>query len=105
MALFLPVGSGKGANFRFETLGEGASAAPMQRNKPLATRTDMAEDDLKITVSPQQFSIDVMLEKYAKGDETRIEDIYRRGPRRGPVRAPGAPGQNAAAGGVEIFLR
>ncbi|MEA3096265.1 MAG: hypothetical protein QOF74_505, partial [Caballeronia mineralivorans] len=47
MSLFLPVGSGKGANFRFETLGEGASAAPMQRNKPLATRTDMAEDDLK----------------------------------------------------------
>jgi len=39
---------------------------------------DMAEDDLKITVSPQQFSIDVMLEKYAKGDETSIEDIYRR---------------------------
>ena len=38
----------------------------------------MAEDDLKITVLPQQFSIDVMLEKYAKGDETRIEDIYRR---------------------------
>jgi len=38
----------------------------------------MAEDDLKITVSPQQFSIDVMLEKYAKGDETSIEDIYRR---------------------------
>lgn len=38
----------------------------------------MAEDDLKITVAPQQFSIDVMLEKYAKGDETRIEDIYRR---------------------------
>ncbi|MDB5834708.1 MAG: ribonucleoside-diphosphate reductase [Caballeronia sp.] len=38
----------------------------------------MAEDDLKITVSPQQFSIDVMLEKYAKGDETRIDDIYRR---------------------------
>ena len=38
----------------------------------------MAEDDLKITVLPQQFSIDVMLEKYAKGDETRIDDIYRR---------------------------
>jgi ribonucleoside-diphosphate reductase alpha chain len=38
----------------------------------------MAEDDLKIAVSPQQFSIDVMLEKYAKGDETHIDDIYRR---------------------------
>jgi ribonucleoside-diphosphate reductase alpha chain len=38
----------------------------------------MAEDDLKISVLPQQFSIDVMLEKYAKGDETQIDDIYRR---------------------------
>ncbi len=38
----------------------------------------MAEDDLRISVAPQQFSIDVMLEKYAKGDESRIEDIYRR---------------------------
>jgi ribonucleoside-diphosphate reductase alpha chain len=38
----------------------------------------MAEDDLKISVLPQQFSIDVMLEKYAKGEETGIDDIYRR---------------------------
>lgn len=38
----------------------------------------MAEDNLSTPVAPQQFSIDVMLEKYAKGDESRIEDIYRR---------------------------
>ena len=37
----------------------------------------MAEDNLNTPVAPQQFSIDVMLEKYAKGDESRIEDIYR----------------------------
>lgn len=28
--------------------------------------------------APQQFSTDVMLEKYAKGDETTADDIYRR---------------------------
>ncbi|SAK47504.1 adenosylcobalamin-dependent ribonucleoside-diphosphate reductase [Caballeronia ptereochthonis] len=38
----------------------------------------MAEDNASIALAPQQFSIDVMLEKYAKGDETRVEDIYRR---------------------------
>jgi ribonucleoside-diphosphate reductase alpha chain len=38
----------------------------------------MAEDNLSTALAPQQFSIDVMLEKYAKGDETRVDDIYRR---------------------------
>jgi ribonucleoside-diphosphate reductase alpha chain len=38
----------------------------------------MAEDNLSPVVAPQQFSIDVMIEKYAKGDESSIEDIYRR---------------------------
>ncbi|SAK62197.1 ribonucleotide reductase system [Caballeronia temeraria] len=38
----------------------------------------MAEDNPSTALAPQQFSIDVMLEKYAKGDETRVEDIYRR---------------------------
>ncbi|CDY76298.1 Ribonucleotide reductase of class II (coenzyme B12-dependent) [Caballeronia glathei] len=38
----------------------------------------MAEDNLNTPVAPQQFSTDVMLEKYAKGDESRIDDIYRR---------------------------
>jgi ribonucleoside-diphosphate reductase alpha chain len=38
----------------------------------------MAEDNPSTALAPQQFSIDVMLEKYAKGDETRVEDIYLR---------------------------
>ena len=38
----------------------------------------MAEDNPSTAIAPQQFSIDVMLEKYAKGDETRVDDIYRR---------------------------
>ncbi|WP_250473661.1 adenosylcobalamin-dependent ribonucleoside-diphosphate reductase [Caballeronia sp. GAFFF1] len=38
----------------------------------------MAEDNPSTALAPQQFSIDVMLEKYAKGDETRVDDIYRR---------------------------
>ncbi|KND57473.1 Ribonucleotide reductase of class II (coenzyme B12-dependent) [Candidatus Paraburkholderia schumanniana] len=38
----------------------------------------MAEDNPSTALAPQQFSIDVMLEKYAKGDETSVEDIYRR---------------------------
>ncbi len=42
----------------------------------------MAEDNLNTPVAPQQFSIDVMLEKYAKGDEqpastTSIERVAR----------------------------
>ncbi|CCD36565.1 Ribonucleotide reductase of class II (coenzyme B12-dependent) [Candidatus Paraburkholderia kirkii UZHbot1] len=38
----------------------------------------MAEDNPSTALAPQQFSVDVMLEKYAKGDETSVEDIYRR---------------------------
>jgi ribonucleoside-diphosphate reductase alpha chain len=38
----------------------------------------MAEDNPSTAIAPQQFSIDVMLEKYAKGDEARVDDIYRR---------------------------
>jgi ribonucleoside-diphosphate reductase alpha chain len=38
----------------------------------------MAEDNPSTALAPQQFSTDVMLEKYAKGDETRVDDIYRR---------------------------
>ncbi|MFP6560759.1 adenosylcobalamin-dependent ribonucleoside-diphosphate reductase [Paraburkholderia sp. B3] len=40
----------------------------------------MAENDtpLSLPVAPQQFSLDVMLEKYAKGDERSADDIYRR---------------------------
>ncbi|GGD65962.1 adenosylcobalamin-dependent ribonucleoside-diphosphate reductase [Caballeronia grimmiae] len=38
----------------------------------------MAEDNPSTAIAPQQFSTDVMLEKYAKGDETRVDDIYRR---------------------------
>ncbi len=38
----------------------------------------MAEDNPLSALAPQQFSIDVMLEKYAKGDETSVDDIYHR---------------------------
>ncbi|TDV26703.1 ribonucleoside-diphosphate reductase class II [Paraburkholderia caballeronis] len=31
-----------------------------------------------LQLAPQQFSIDVMLEKYAKGDERTADDVYRR---------------------------
>jgi ribonucleoside-diphosphate reductase alpha chain len=30
------------------------------------------------TIAPQQFSVDVLLEKYAKGDEQSVDDVYRR---------------------------
>src|SRR5215472_8793291 len=30
------------------------------------------------TIAPQQFSLDVLLEKYAKGDERTADDVYRR---------------------------
>ncbi|WP_277183786.1 adenosylcobalamin-dependent ribonucleoside-diphosphate reductase [Caballeronia sp. BR00000012568055] len=38
----------------------------------------MAEDNPKAAFAPQQFSVDVMLEKYAKGDERSVDDIYHR---------------------------
>ncbi|MFM0290444.1 adenosylcobalamin-dependent ribonucleoside-diphosphate reductase [Paraburkholderia megapolitana] len=43
----------------------------------------MAENDTDIaartlSVAPQQFSLDVLLEKYAKGDEQSVDDVYRR---------------------------
>jgi len=38
----------------------------------------MAEDTPPLPFPPQQFSLDVMLEKYAKGDEQTADDIYRR---------------------------
>ncbi len=38
----------------------------------------MAEDNPISALAPQQFSVDVMLEKYAKGDESSVDDIYRR---------------------------
>ncbi|MGH8780381.1 adenosylcobalamin-dependent ribonucleoside-diphosphate reductase [Paraburkholderia sp.] len=43
----------------------------------------MAENDTDIAartlhVAPQQFSLDVLLEKYAKGDERNVDDVYRR---------------------------
>ncbi|MGV7242515.1 adenosylcobalamin-dependent ribonucleoside-diphosphate reductase [Caballeronia sp. M23-90] len=65
----------------------------------------MAEDDLKLTVSPQQFSIDVMLEKYAKGDETRIDDIYRRVARGVALAEPEALRKQAETAFFENFQR
>ena len=38
----------------------------------------MKLDDSKFTIPPQQVSIDVLLEKYAKGDEQSVEDVRRR---------------------------
>lgn len=38
----------------------------------------MAENTPPLAFPPQQFSLDVMLEKYAKGDEQTADDIYRR---------------------------
>ncbi len=38
----------------------------------------MKLDDSKFTIPPQQISIDVLLEKYAKGDEQTVEDVRRR---------------------------
>ena len=38
----------------------------------------MKLDDSKFTIPPQQVSIDVLLEKYAKGDEQTVEDVRRR---------------------------
>ena len=38
----------------------------------------MKLDDSKFTIPPQQVSIDVLLEKYAKGGEQTIEDVRRR---------------------------
>ncbi|SDD77359.1 adenosylcobalamin-dependent ribonucleoside-diphosphate reductase [Paraburkholderia lycopersici] len=38
----------------------------------------MAENTPPLPFPPQQFSLDVMLEKYAKGDEQTADDIYRR---------------------------
>ncbi len=38
----------------------------------------MKLDDSKFSIPPQQVSIDVLLEKYAKGDEQTVEDVRRR---------------------------
>jgi ribonucleoside-diphosphate reductase alpha chain len=38
----------------------------------------MAVNAPPLQLSPQQFAIDVMLEKYAKGDERSADDVYRR---------------------------
>jgi ribonucleoside-diphosphate reductase alpha chain len=38
----------------------------------------MKRDDTEIALPPQQVSLDVLLEKYAKGDERTVEDVRRR---------------------------
>lgn len=65
----------------------------------------MAEDNLNTPVAPQQFSIDVMLEKYAKGDESRIEDIYRRVARGVAQAEPEALRKKIEADFVDNFRR
>ena len=65
----------------------------------------MAEDNLNTPVAPQQFSTDVMLEKYAKGDESRIEDIYRRVARGVAQAEPEALRKKIEADFVDNFRR
>ena len=38
----------------------------------------MKANDTNLALAPQQVSIDVLLEKYAKGDEKTIADVRRR---------------------------
>jgi len=38
----------------------------------------MKLDDSKFSIPPQQVSVDILLEKYAKGDEQTVEDVRRR---------------------------
>ncbi len=38
----------------------------------------MKLDDSKLAIPSQQVRIDVLIEKYAKGDEQTIEDVRRR---------------------------
>ena len=38
----------------------------------------MKLDDNQLALPPQQVTLDVLLEKYAKGDETSVEDVRRR---------------------------
>ncbi len=40
--------------------------------------TDTDLPPLSQSIAPQQFSLDVLLEKYAKGDEQSADDVYRR---------------------------
>ncbi|MDR5775385.1 MULTISPECIES: adenosylcobalamin-dependent ribonucleoside-diphosphate reductase [unclassified Caballeronia] len=65
----------------------------------------MAEDNPSTGVAPQQFSIDVMLEKYAKGDETRVEDIYLRVARGVAMSEPKALRAKIEAEFVDNFRR
>ncbi|GAB5095082.1 adenosylcobalamin-dependent ribonucleoside-diphosphate reductase [Caballeronia sp. GAWG1-1] len=65
----------------------------------------MAEDNPSTGVAPQQFSIDVMLEKYAKGDETRVEDIYLRVARGVAMAEPKALRAKIEAEFVDNFRR
>jgi ribonucleoside-diphosphate reductase alpha chain len=51
----------------------------------------------KNRLSAQQFSIDVMLEKYAKGDERTVDDIYRRVARGVAAAEPPASRERVAA--------
>ena len=38
----------------------------------------MKPDDSEFSIPPQQVSIDVLLEKYAKGSEQTVDDVRRR---------------------------
>jgi ribonucleoside-diphosphate reductase alpha chain len=53
--------------------GQAASTA-----RPLQSGSPSSPSPAAVAVAPQAFSLEVMLEKYAKGDETRVDEIYRR---------------------------
>lgn len=53
------------------------ATAPAPR-RTAVHRTSATSAPSRLAFPPQQFSVDVMLEKYAKGDEPTVEDIYRR---------------------------
>jgi ribonucleoside-diphosphate reductase alpha chain len=60
-----------------------ALIVPLRTVRNGAWRLPMADTDNEIrpldhAIAPQQFSLDVLLEKYAKGDERNADDVYRR---------------------------
>ena len=60
---------------------KGRSAVSLCAVRPLyrlGGRNPMKLNDTLLSLPPQQVSIDVLLEKYAKGDEQTVDDVRRR---------------------------
>ena len=51
---------------------------PTQLQQPHQPHQRQHPDQRKTPIAPQQFSLDVLQEKYAKGDEQTADDVYRR---------------------------